>query len=441
MFMLYLIMFLAFFSPGFMIPGLAQLWAADIPLLLVLAWRLFVPPQISLEYKSYMTRMLMLPMYVFMAWLVIITILTLNATQFVSVPMSLFSLIGRFRPLLFLLLLIPYASDESKLYKLNRLIMSIFIFQAIVVICQKCGIVSINEWYTPRFRPLDAELSYMYSMGLRTIGTIGNPNSMGTFLSVAAMLGFSTYALGKGLKRWMGLFATIVSFVLCVFFASTRQGALSIIMGCALLSFIALLLGKIGRVSFVIVLVILLSPVLMFYLFQNAYLFERFAILRGAAGITDVGSIQTRLMLWPEFFETYGAWIYCGKGMAGQLASEIWDSGWLFLIVAGGIPIVIIYLWWLLRIATECIKTLPYRFNNPGLLGFLLAGPAVSFIVIITNIVNNTYNDTRISLYIGMVYVLTLGTAYQLKYGDKASLEYLAYDADPESYGLEQNDA
>jgi len=112
--------------------------------------------------------------------------------------------------------------------------------------------------------------------------------------------------------------------------------------------------------------------------------------------------------------------------MAGQLASEIWDSGWLFLIVSGGIPIVIIYLWWLLRIAIECVKTLPYRFNNPGLFGFLLAGPAVSFIVIITNIVNNTYNDTRVSLYIGMVYVLSLGTAYQLKYGAEDCSEYPA---------------
>jgi len=423
MFMLYLIMILAFFSPGLMIPGLAQLWVADIPLLLVLLWRLFVPPQMSLEYKSYMTRMLMLPMYVFMAWLVIITILTLNATQFVSIPMSLFSLIGRFRPLLFLLLIIPYASDERKLHKLNRLIVGVFVFQVIVVVCQKFGVASINEWYTPKFRPVDENLSYMYSMGLRTIGTIGNPNSMGTFLSIAAMLGFSSYAFGRGFNRWVGLSATLTAFVLCIFFASTRQGTLSIIMGCALLSFIALLLGKIGRLSFVIVLVVLLSPVLMFYLFQNAYLFERFAVLRGAAGVTDVGSVQARFMLWPEFFETYGAWVYCGKGMAGQLASEIWDSGWLFLIVSGGIPIVIIYLWWLLRIAMECVKTLPYRFNNPGLSGFLLAGPAVSFVIIITNIINNTYNDTRISLYIGMVYVLALGTAYQLKYGDSSYLE------------------
>jgi hypothetical protein len=160
----------------------------------------------------------------------------------------------------------------------------------------------------------------------------------------------------------------------------------------------------------------------MFYLLRDIYLFERFAILRGAERVTSVGSFQARLALWPEFIGTYGAWIFTGKGMAGYVSAIIWDSGWLMLVVAGGIPLALMYLWWLVRVSSACFKALPYRSNDPELVGFLMAGPATTFIIILTNIVNNTYADTKIAALIGMVYVLSLGAAYELKYGTYESM-------------------
>ena len=418
MFMFYFIILLAFFSPGIMVFGIAQIWPVDIPLLAVLGWRFFSPSRISLEYKSYMRSNLLLPIIVFAIWLFFITIITLPASGDVPPASALFSLVGRFRPILFLLFCVPYAGDHEKLHKMFKFLIVLFVLQLAVVFCQKFDIAGINYWYTLRFRPIDVDISYIVTTGQRTIGTIGNANSMGTFMSILAVLGYSVYAFGKGFSRWIGLSTTFLAFIMCIFFAGTRQGTLCIILGCTALSFVALLLGKIGRLSFVIILVFLLSPVLMFYLLQDIVLLERFEILRGSAGMRDIGSVQARLALWPEFFGTYGGWIFIGKGMAGSISSIVWDSGWLMLVVAGGIPIAFIYLWWLVRVASACFKALQYRLNNPELVGFLMAGPATSFIVIITNIVNNTYNDTRVSMLIGLIYVLSLGAAYELKYGD-----------------------
>jgi hypothetical protein len=423
MFMFYFIMLLAFFSPGLMILNLAQVWATDFPLLLVLGWRIFSPPRMTLEYKSYMQSKLLLPMFVFAIWLVIVTIVTLPASENIPAVWALFPLVGRFRPILFLLFCIPYASDHEKLYKMFRFLVVVFVLQLVVVFCQKFNVAGINYWYTPRFIPTYTDISHISPTGsIRTIGTLGNPNQLGTFMTILAVIGYPVYVFGKGLRSWIGLSTTILAFIICIFFAGTRQGTLTIILGCTAITFVALFLGKIGRLSFVLILVFLLSPVLMFYLLRDIYLFERFAILRGAERVTSVGSFQARLALWPEFIGTYGAWIFTGKGMAGYVSAIIWDSGWLMLVVAGGIPLALMYLWWLVRVSSACFKALPYRSNDPELVGFLMAGPATTFIIILTNIVNNTYADTKIAALIGMVYVLSLGAAYELKYGTYESM-------------------
>jgi hypothetical protein len=218
---------------------------------------------------------------------------------------------------------------------------------------------------------------------------------------------------------------------------------LSIIAGCVAITLIALILGKIGRLSFVIILVFLLSPLLTVYLLKDIALFERFAVLRGAEKITSVESFQARLAIWPEFIGTYGGWLFIGKGMAGYTAAITWDSGWLMIIVGGGIPLALIYLWWMLRVSAACFKALPYRANDPELIGFLMAGPATTFIAILTNIVNNTFNDTKIAILMGLAYTLSLGAAYELRYGTYGSMElyeqetYVPVQDDSDYYGIE----
>lgn len=182
MLIFYFIMLLAFFSPGLMIPGIAQLWPADIALLAVLSWRIFSPPPVRTEYRRYVLSKLLLPVIVFMIYLTVITFLTLWASQNVPARSAVFSLIGRFRPLLFFVFIIPYAGDRQKLDKLFRFLIILFVLQCIVVICQKFNVAGINNWYTIKFRPIDNQVSYIYSMGARTIGTIGNPNSLGSTL-------------------------------------------------------------------------------------------------------------------------------------------------------------------------------------------------------------------------------------------------------------------
>lgn len=302
----------------------------------------------------------------------------------------------------------------------------------------------LNYRYTWRFRPVDVDkdVFYVFAAG-RTTGTIGNANSVGTFMGIMAGIGYSVYALGKGYRNWIGLSMAFLAFIICIFFAKTRQGTLSIVLGCIAITLIALFLGKIGRLSFVIILVLLLSPVLTFYLLKDIGLFERFAILRGEERITTVESFQARLFLWPEFIGTYGGWIFIGKGMAGYISAIVWDSGWLMIIVAGGIPLALIYLWWMLRVSAACFKALPYRANNPELVGFLMAGPATTFLIIITNIVNNTFNDTRIAMLMGLAYILSLGAAYELRYGTYDSMElyeqeaYVPVQDDSDYYGIE----
>ena len=260
MFIFYTIMLLAFFSPGLMVFNMAQIWATDIPLLLVFAWRIFSPPRIPLQYKSYMMRNLLFSIFIFTIWLTFVTILTLPASQHIPVPFALFSLVGRFRPVLFLLFCAPYAWDSKKLRKLFNFLIVLFVLQFVGLFCQKYSIAGINYWYTPKFRPVDVNIAHYLLSGHRTIGSIGNPNSLGTFMSIFAVLCYSVYAFGKGLSRWIGLTVTFLTFIICIFYAGTRQGTLSIILGCALVSVIALFLGKIGRLSFVIILLFLLNP-------------------------------------------------------------------------------------------------------------------------------------------------------------------------------------
>jgi hypothetical protein len=444
MFMLYFIILLAYFSPGMMILGLAQVWMTDFPLLLALGWRIFSPPRMTLEYKSYMQSNLLVLIVAFVIWLVFVTIVTLPASADVPVASALFSLAGRFRPILFLLFCIPYASDREKLYKMFKFLIVLFVLQSVVVFCQKFNVAGINYWYSWRFRPVDVDKDIFYVIAAgRTTGTIGNANSLGTFMSIMAVVGYSVYALGKGYRNWIGLSMTFLAFIICIFFAKTRQGTLSIVLGCIAITLVALFLGKIGRLSFVIILVFLLSPVLTVYLLKDIALFERFAVLRGAEKITAVGSFQARLAIWPEFIGTYGGWIFIGKGMAGYISAIVWDSGWLMIIVGGGIPLALVYLWWMLRVSAACFKALPYRANDPELVGFLMAGPATTLIAIITNIVNNTYGDTKIAILIGLAYILSLGAAYELRYGTYDSMElyeqetYLPVQDDSDYYDIE----
>lgn len=423
MLMLYFIILLAFFAPGLLIPGLANVWLADIPLLAVLVWRVFSPPRMTVEYRYYMQSKLLLPLFVLAIWLIVITIFTLSASPNVPPLLVLFSFMGRLRPILFLLFCIPYCCDSEKLFKMFKFLIILFVLQCVVVFCQKSNIAGINFWYTPRFRPTDVDITYIYLLGVRTIGSIGNPNSLGTFMSIFAVVGFSVYAFGSGFRRWIGLSMTVITFIVCVFFAGTRQGTLSIIFGCTLISVIAIFIGKIGSLAFAAVMVFFSFPVFLSYLAKNYALFQRFAVLRGTLDLMQVGSVQARLSLWPKFWSAYGGWIFTGKGMAGYISSITWDNGWLMLVVAGGIPLALIYLWWLLRVSSACFKALPYRSNAPELTGFLLAGPATTFIVIIINLVNNTYADTKIAILIGLVYALSLGAAYQLTYVEYAPME------------------
>ncbi len=413
--MFYLIILLAFYMPTLPIPGLATFWITDVFLAFVFIWRFVSPPRMTIEYRHYMYSTLMLPMYVFALWLGLITILTLSATPDAGLVSTGFSYLGRLRPILFLWLMIPYCSERQQLYKMFRFLMILFILQCLVVFCQKFNIAGINNWYTPRFRITDVFVREAYLTGRRTIGSIGNPNSVGTFMSLMAMLGYSVYVFGKSYRRWIGLVSAVAALIVCIFFATTRQGTLAIILGCIVLSVIAFFLGKFGRLTFALLMVLLASPLLMYYLAQDYDLFERFALLRGEVGITDVGSMKSRLQLWPEFFREYGLWVFIGKGIAGFYAAITWDSGWLMLIVGGGIPLAMFYLWWLVRIARACFRALPYREMDPVLTGFMLAGPATSFVVLITNIVNNTYAMTKISIWIGMFYILSLAAAFHLQ--------------------------
>lgn len=418
MLMFYFIMVLAFMAPGLPIPGLATIWVTDILLLLVFTWRIISPPQMSEQYKFYIHSTLMIPLYISYVWLTLVTIITLSATPEAPLGLTVFSLLGRLRPLFFLWLMSPYCDDRQKLFKIFRFLMVLFALQFFVVCCQKFNIAGVNIWYTPRFRILDVFVDESYLLGGRTIGSIGNPNSLGTFMSVFAMLGYSVYAFGSGYRRWIGFLVAVIAFIVCVFFASTRQGALTIILGCGLLSVVALFIGKFGRLIFAMVLVMLSLPIFLFYLTQDYSLFERFGVLRGQTGVTEVSSVQVRLQLWPQFFGEYGLWVLIGKGMAGMIASTTWDSGWLMLVVGGGLPLAMFYLWWLLRVSRACLKALPYRENAPDLTGFLLAGLSTAFIVMLTNLVNNTYSDTKIALIVGMIFMLSLSAAYQLIYGD-----------------------
>ena len=409
MFLFYLIILLGFLCQPCQ-SGLATFWMWMFPCVYFI-WRFVSPPDDHQYRHIYMADKLSRCTYSHMAGPRYH--LTLSAAPDAGLVSTGFSYLGRLRPILFLWLMSPYCSERQQLYKMFRFLMILFILQCLVVFCQKFNIAGINKWYTPRFRITDVFVREAYLTGRRTIGSIGNPNSVGTFMSLMAMLGYSVYVFGKSYRRWIGLVSAVAALIVCIFFATTRQGTLAIILGCIVLSVIAFFLGKFGRLTFALLMVLLASPLLMYYLAQDYDLFERFALLRGEVGITDVGSMKSRLQLWPEFFREYGLWVFIGKGIAGFYAAITWDSGGLMLIVGGGIPLAMFYLWWLVH-RRGLLQGTAMKMD-PVLTGFMLAGPATSFVVLITNIVNNTYAMTKISIWIGMFYILSLAAAFHLQ--------------------------
>src|SRR5688500_592387 len=99
--------------------------------------------------------------------------------------------------------------------------------------------------------------------------------------------------------------------------------------------------------------------------------------------------------------------------MPGLIASSIWDSGWLNMIVARRVMLSMLYLWWTIGISLQCLRSASVRPKHVDLYVLVFAGPTIAMVAVATNFVNNTFSDSKIAILIGILYAMSLSVAFR----------------------------
>ena len=413
MFFIYLTTFVSLFIPGYLVPSVGRVWPVDILFVLVIVKRLVARPQVGAEYSQLYLKHMQFPYAVMIGWFVLVTVLTFPFSPTVHATTVLIGMLGRMRPLLFMFVLRPYLSNADRARKFGDVLLVLLGLQFLLLFAQSVNLIDINTWYTTRVRPEGPDISYIYATGRRAIGSLGNPNDVGTFLTILGTLGWSLAVFGKGLRRWLGGGAWGAAFFACVFMCKTRQGTLALLLGAAILTVLGIRYMRTVGLSLVGIAIAILAPLFFSKLALDPATAERFAALRAEESVWGVSSIQARLLLWPEFLETYGAWAMIGKGMGGIMESIIWDSGWLMLLVAGGVPLVGFFIWWSLTVPQLAFRQLKNWLGRSPYAPYHAAAAALLLPMWSTNLVNNTFSNTAVMIAWICVFSLSIAMAAQ----------------------------
>lgn len=404
-----IILFVTYFVPGVLLPVVGRVWAADPLVFFAICVGTFQRNHENVALRTKYNLCLVVPFLCLLVWLSIITLVMLFVSN--APPISVMSsLAGRFRPLFYMVALRPYFLTEAGLRTLLRTMTLIFILQLIVVLAQGFDVAGINTWYTPRFRAQAVDdISYIYLSGTRTIGTIGNPNALGTFLAI-----FGSYGLCSGLfhngRRPVaaGWILYVTALIAAIFFAKTRQGTLTLLLVTVLASAYATLHRKLTRTAMLLMISAIAIPIVGYLLLADTNLSERFAIFTQGRSLLSEASLRTRFELWPEFFSTYRVTLIFGNGLGELLNPQsdvIWDSGWLLVLQIGGIPLACLYFWWLAKTpfyGLQYILAIPRPQSRS--LALAMAVLCVLILIVVTEIVNPGLNSTLLLLPIIILY-------------------------------------
>jgi hypothetical protein len=273
---------------------------------------------------------------------------------------------------------------------------------------QRYNTLGINNWLTPLYLGSAIEkYAGLVASGARVVGTVGNPNDVGTVLSLVGTLAMARLIFGTtALSRLLSIAAVVTMLFGCVWLAKTRQGTAGLLAGIAFLLVISMRLrGRRGWGTIGVIVMLLILFVGIYYVQADRIVAERFGIFTGQRGISDVHSLTARFRNWPRILSEDGGWLFFGRG---KNLEKTWDSGYLNTLRAMGVPglTAMILLFLLPSIAAwRHLRALGTRHTD----AWLLAGTvATGGVLLLTSIVNSTWESPLVMGIIVLMYAPTL---------------------------------
>jgi hypothetical protein len=276
------------------------------------------------------------------------------------------------------------------------------------MICQRSNLFGINRWLTPLYR-FD-ELTSAQLSGRRVTGVRGNPNDIGTILSILGTLALAKAVFSReaGMRRLLGFAAALAAMLGCVWLAKTRQGTVGLAAGWFIV-FLASLRISGRRISGTVFLIVTILGAVMgaTFMLGSGYLGERFSVLFGGGSVMQDSSIAARLYLWPQFFSEIGLWAMLGRGMSALVLETVWDSGYLYILATGGVPALTAWMVMTFGVSLRAWRYVRIRNLIDRQTWLHVTCYAILFVILLTNILNNTAHNPVVMTIIATVYALS----------------------------------
>lgn len=410
--LLYVIVLSILFVPGFYIRlGLPNIHPEDILILIaaaVLAFRPRQQPMLTPQYAKGLT----IPYLTFLLYVLAITLLMSPFIQGGSllITASVVSVVGMFKPLLLLLVIVALRLGPADTRKIGSLLVLAMTLELTIMYLQQYNHFGVNEWLTARYRP--EETSVIYLSGNRVFGTFGNPNDLGTALSLIGTLAFARalFGPGKGMRVASGTIAA-VTMVWLVWLAETRQGTACMLGGCLMVLLLSMILGGKRSAGVVVGVGVFFGLIAGIAAIEaTPALAGRFGLFTGQTTLGGEDSFMARVYHWPVVIKELGGYILFGKGMLELVIVRTPENGFLTAVILGGFPGLVLYVF---MIFAPCVAAWR-RLKANGLAHadtWIHAAAWASFVpLVLANIPNTVINNSLVM----SVYMIVYGLSFSL---------------------------
>ena len=406
----YLIVVFTLFAPGYWTGfGFPTIHVEDIIILLAVIGLAFSGRRSfgDLLFPPHL-RKLTIPYSFALFYVLLITVLLVPLFPPSIITTGLFSALSQFKAMLLVFVVFAMLPRRQQVQRLGTLLI-LFIFALfILMFCQKYNYFGVNDWLSHRYRI--GEMRYQWLEGTRVFGTLGNPNDMGTALSILGTLAFARMIYGPGrIFRILSGVAVALALICCVWLAATRQGTVCLLAGCFVVQMVAILRsGKRGWGTIGIVLAIVGLMVAMTYLAVDPRLAKRFGVLTGETALAEEGSIAARLRLWPSVIDRYSGWLVVGKGKTAlTIDPTTWDSGYINILIMGGFPALMAVLAMLFLSSVWAWRRIRLQGGQHPDAWLYASATAIIAPILLANIVNNTLNNAKVMSLVVLIYAMS----------------------------------
>lgn len=416
-----IILFTALFVPGTGVPGLGTVWPADFLVLGILAHYAF---RNYYELLALLSAPFFRVYFLMLIWLGAMTIVMQSDFSGSRDYNDYISFAGRCRPVFYLLALASCMTGESANRKALFLLLLVFALEAVLAFVQRSNLLDINNQYSIKFRAGEVLYArdYIALEGSRVMGTFGNPNCFGTYLSIMSCFFAAAATAAKNiLLRLLNLSCYAMAVYISLFLAKTRQGTMMALVAGGIVFLLTLRSVKLKHVL-IVGITAYFGLVVMKSVIQNDFdLNERFGILLGKERLMENSSVLGRRNYLPTLLKYYAPYLMTGAGMSGYNAAGVIDSGWVAIIIAGGIPMLFLFCRWSLLVPKIALQELRAKGMNCDYADVHLGIVAMTPVVWLTLLLNSLFSETNLMIVWGLFHLVSLRASTKAFSGEYAS--------------------